>query len=71
MDTEKIEYGIEENFACNKENIPPLNGSEKFFVKTISGKEPETEVEIYESSEVIDKIKKSEKHFFEYFIGLW
>jgi hypothetical protein len=30
-----------------------------------------TEVEVPESFEAIDKIKKSEKHFFEYFIGLW
>jgi hypothetical protein len=68
---EKIKYGIEKNFAGNKENKPPLNSSEKFCTKIISEIQRKKGVEIYESSEVIDKIKKSEKHFFEYFIGLW
>ncbi len=31
----------------------------------------ENKTEIYEGIEVIKKIKKPEKHFFEYFIGLW
>ncbi|MHB8282078.1 MAG: hypothetical protein ACYDDE_04630 [bacterium] len=31
----------------------------------------EKKTEIYGDIEVIKKIKKSEKHFFEYFIGLW
>ncbi|MHB1679502.1 MAG: hypothetical protein ACYCTB_03195 [bacterium] len=31
----------------------------------------EKKTEIYEGIEVIKKIKKPEKHFFEYFIGLW
>jgi len=39
--------------------------------KSIYGEQQKTKVEIYESSEVVDKIKKSGKHFFEYFIGLW
>ncbi|MHB1645144.1 MAG: hypothetical protein EVG15_07505 [Candidatus Acididesulfobacter diazotrophicus] len=31
----------------------------------------ENKTEIYKGIAVIKKIKKSEKHFFEYFIGLW
>ncbi|MHB1665761.1 MAG: hypothetical protein ACYCT7_10995 [bacterium] len=31
----------------------------------------EKKTEIYGDIEVIKKIKKSEKYFFEYFIGLW